>query len=112
MLSFNLTGRYDFQPVTIGIGDEIDAHSLVLIADTAHFLVMGVSGFKIIGPECQVEFVVPQVIRFLPVFKPGQVQLVRGLSLVALVDDGKVRFFNPAYFFQVQGLFIEGQALA
>ena len=36
-------GRYDFQPVSVGILDEVDAHLGVFEADAAHFLVLGIS---------------------------------------------------------------------
>ena len=46
-----------------------------------HLLMVLVGAVKIIHMECQVEFALSQIICFLPVPQPGQLQLKIGLSI-------------------------------
>ena len=57
----------DFQPIVVRIFDKINTHFRILIADTAHRFMLGMSGFIIFRHERQMEFVVAQVVRFFPV---------------------------------------------
>ena len=57
---WGLADRYNFQPIPIGVADEIDAHFGILIADTSHFFMGLVGAVEIIGGESQMDFVVPR----------------------------------------------------
>lgn len=63
--------RNDFNPVVVGVVNEIQAHGGVLIADAAHLLVLFVGCLVVVHHKGQMEFIIPQVIGFFPVPKPG-----------------------------------------
>jgi hypothetical protein len=101
----------DFNPVVVRIIDKVDSHSLVLITDTAHLFMQGMGFSKIIDFESQMKFIIAQIVRLLSVFKPGQLELVRRLT-IAEKDENEtaVRRFMPSNFGQLQCFPVEGKA--
>ncbi len=65
---------YDFQPVSIGISNEIDAHCRILIADTAHCFMFFICRIIIVRVERQMEFTIAQIIWPLHILQPCQLQ--------------------------------------
>lgn len=62
--------RQDFKPVFVGVFDKINAHRGIFITDATHFLVTGMGGFVVIHLECQMKFVVAEIIGFFAVSEP------------------------------------------
>lgn len=71
----------DFQPVAVRVGDKIDAHCRIFKADAVHFLVLCVCGIEIIHAEGQVELVVTEVVRLVPVAQPRQLEQMRRYAI-------------------------------
>ena len=90
---------YDFQPVVIGVIDEINTHFWIFKTDAAHFFVFFMSSVVICNGKSQMEFVFAQVIRFFSVTKPCQFQL-KICHAIAQINQfpAAVRGFFPAYF--------------
>ena len=89
-------GRNNLQPVTVRIGDEVDTHGRVFVADTAHFFVKLVSGFKILGGEGKVEFAFTQIIGLRVIIQPSQFQFEVAI-LVGQIDDDESVTVDPPY---------------
>ena len=107
----SVTGGEDFDPVAVGIFDEVDAHVGVLEADTAHGGVFGVEGIVVLGTEGEVELLVAKVVGFGAVAEPGELKLEVAL-MVGEVDnlEGTVFGIDVAALLEAEGLFIEGKA--
>ena len=60
--------RNNLNPVSIRIGNEINSHSRIFIADAAHFFMLFVDAFVVIYMKSQVELAFTQVIRLCTVF--------------------------------------------
>lgn len=69
-----MSSRDDLDPVSVRIIDEVDAHILVLIAHAAHRLVFLIGFLHIIHLESQMEFIVPQIVGFLAITQPGELE--------------------------------------
>ena len=54
----------------LGVFDKINAHHGIFITDATHFLVTGMGGFVVIHLECQMKFVVAEIIGFFAVSEP------------------------------------------
>ena len=67
-----------FRPVPVRVGDKVHAHSFIVIADAAHFLVECIGGVHIVGVHGQMDFVVPQIVGAVHIPKPCELQKVRG----------------------------------
>ena len=98
------------KPVVVGIVHEVDVHLGVFVADAAHLFMAGMGSFVIIDLECQVKFIVSEIVRFLPVSEPCQFQLVRAVS-VFQIDDDKAPVFriDPPDFMHVKRSRVELQ---
>ena len=79
--------RDNFQPVSIRVGDEINAHGRIFKADAAHFLMKLVGFFEILRAEGQVELAFAQVIAFRMILQPGQFQLKIAPVITHIDDD-------------------------
>lgn len=65
--------------------------------------------FHIVRIKGQMEFIVPQVVRFLPVPEPGQFQPVLRLPISQIGQDkGAVRSFVLSHNLETQSFFIKG----
>ncbi len=72
----------------------------------------GVGGGEIVRDERQVEFVVAEVVGFLPVPKPGQLQLMAGLAVAEEdEDEAAVGGLLPPHLLELEGLLVEADAL-
>ena len=91
--------RQDFQPVAIGVGDKVNAHGRVFVADAAHFLMELVGGIEVFGFKGQMEFAFTQIIALRMVFQPGQLQLEAAL-FIAHVNEDKAVAVLAAHFLQ------------
>ena len=60
-----LSRRHNFQPVSVGIFDEVNAHRFVFKADAAHLAVFCVCGFKVIRAESQMKLAFAKIIFLL-----------------------------------------------
>ena len=78
--------RYDFNPVAVRVGDEINAHGGVFKLDAAHLLVLFVRGSHIRRRHGEVIFELAEIIGLGAVAQPGELQLEIGLA-VAEVDE-------------------------
>ena len=107
-----MAGGEDFDPVAIGVFDEVDAHVGILEADAPHGGVLGVEGIVVLGAEGEVEFLVAEVVGFGAVAEPGEFELEIAL-MVGEVDnlEGAVFGVDVAALLEAEGLFIEGKAL-
>ena len=102
----------NLEPVVIGIVYEVNPHVGVFVADAAHLLMAGMGCFVIIDLECQVKFVVAEIVRLLAVSEPGQFQLVRAVPVLQIDDDeAPVLRLDPPHFVHVKGITVEFQAL-
>ena len=77
-----------FQPVAVRVGDEVNTHGRIFVANAAHFLVELVGGIKVVGAKCQMELTLAQIIGLGMILQPGQLQLKAALG-IAQVDDNK-----------------------
>ncbi len=104
--------RDDLEPVVVWIFAKVNVHLGVFVADAAHLLMAGMGGFVIIDLECQVKFVVAEIVRLLAVSEPGQFQLVRAVPVLQIDDDeAPVLRLDPPHFVHVKGITVEFQAL-
>ena len=102
----------NLDPIRIRIFAKVDSHVGVFVADAAHLLMAGMGCFVIIDLECQVKFVVAEIVRLLAVSEPGQFQLVRAVPVLQIDDDeAPVLRFDPPHFVHVKGITVEFQAL-
>ena len=98
----------DFQPVAVRVGDEIDAHCRIFKADAVHFLVFCVRGIEIIYAEGQVELVVTEVVRLVPVAQPRQLEQMRRYAIGQVYNnEAAVRCVDAAGFGQTESLLIK-----
>ena len=82
----------DFNPVAVGVVDEIEVHRAVFKADAAHFFVQGMRGGLVLHAHGEVNLVVAQVIGLGAVAQPGQLQLKRRGAVGEIdQDEGAVR---------------------
>ena len=104
--------RNDLDPVVVGIVYEVDVHLGVFVADAAHLLMAGMGGFVIIDLECQMKFIVAEIVRLLAVAEPRQFQLMRAVPVLQIDDDeAPVLRLDPPHFVHVKGIGVEFQAL-
>ena len=106
-----MAGGEDFDPIAVGVFDEVDAHVGVLEADATHGGVFGVEGIVVLGTEGEVELLVAEVVGFGAVAEPGEFELEIAL-MVGEVDnlEGAVFGVDVATLLETEGLFIEGKA--
>ena len=52
------SGRYDFNPVTVGILNEINSHGFIFKTDASHFFMTGMGCLHIIYGKGQMEFII------------------------------------------------------
>ena len=98
----------DFQPIAIRVGDEIDAHRFVFIADAAHFLMQRVCRIKIFCTESQMEFALTKVIALGMIAQPGQFQFeIRGVVAQESDDERAISCRLAAHFVQAERLSVE-----
>ena len=98
----------DFQPVAVRVGDKIDAHCRIFEADAVHFLVLCVCGIEIICAEGQVELVVTEVVRLVPVAQPRQLEQMRRYAIGQVYNNkAAVRCVDAAGFGQTESLLIK-----
>ena len=98
----------DFQPVAVRVGDKIDAHCRIFKADAVHFLVLCVCGIEIIHAEGQVELVVTEVVRLVPVAQPRQLEQMRRYAIGQVYNnEAAVRCIDTAGFGQTESLLIK-----
>ena len=76
----------DLDPAAVRIGDEVEAHTRILLHDAAHLLVQGVEGVVVIHANAHVGVAVAVVIRALVSAVPRELELEVGL-VVADEDD-------------------------
>ena len=104
-----LSRRHNFQPVSVGIFDEVNAHRFVFKADAAHLAVFCVCGFKVIRAESQMKLAFAKII-FLRMFaQPRQFQF-KVFGGVRHIDDDErtVRSVFAAHFMKAKRLAIKG----
>ena len=106
-----MAGGEDFDPIAVGVFDEVDAHVGVFEADAAHGGVFGVEGGVVLGAEGEVELLVAEVVGFGAVAEPGELEEEVALA-VGEVDDleGAVLGVDVAALLEAEGLFVEGKA--
>ena len=105
---FTLLARDDLQPVAVRVGDKVDAHGRVLEADAAHLLVLFVRGLEIIHAEREVELVVAEIVRLVPVAQPCQLEQVRRCAVGQVYNnEAAVRCVDAAGFGQTESLLIK-----
>ena len=101
----------DLNPVVVRIIDKVDDHILVFITDAAHLFMQGMGACKIVDFESQMGFIIAQIVRLLPVFEPGQFELVKSLTVTEKDDnETAVRRFMPSHFCQLQRFPVESKA--
>lgn len=81
-----MAGGEDFDPIAVGVFDEVDAHVGVFEADAAHGGVFGVEGIVVFGAEGEVELFVAEVVGFGAVAEPGELELKVAL-VVGEIDN-------------------------
>jgi hypothetical protein len=102
----------DFNPIVVGIVDEVDSHFFVFIAYATHLFMQGMSGGKIVHDKRQVKFIVPQVIGFFPVSHPGKFELMAGFAIAEKnKDEASVGGLFSADLSQLKSIPIEADAL-
>ena len=62
--------REYFEPVSVGVGDEIESHLKILVTDAAHLFVELVSRFVILDAECKVELALSEIVRLRVIGEP------------------------------------------
>ena len=67
-----LLSRHDFNPVAIWIGDEVNAHSLVFVADYVLLLVLLMELFVLVRYKGQMKFAFAKVVWLSAVAEPGE----------------------------------------
>lgn len=71
-----------------------------------------VGGVEIVDGECQMKFIIPEVVRCRAVAHPGQFQFVCAVSVAEIDDDeAPVGGSNPAGFSEAESIPIKSQAL-
>ena len=100
-----MAGGEDFDPVAVGVFDEVDAHVGILEADAPHGGVLGVEGIVVLGTEGEVELLVAEVVGFGAVAEPGEFELEIAL-MVGEVDnlEGAVFGVDVAALLEAEGL--------
>lgn len=81
-----MAGGEDFDPVAVGVFDEVDPHVGVFEADAAHGGVFGVEGIVVFGAEGEMELFVAEVVGFGAVAEPGELELKVAL-VVGEIDN-------------------------
>ena len=72
----------------------------------------GVEALVVVGDKGQVELALAQVVGFCAVPQPSQLQLERGLAVTQIYQFKRTIFRDVfPHDLQVQGIFVEGQAL-
>lgn len=87
LVLLGLPGWDDFNPIPVWIGNEIDSHLLVFVADAPHGLVPCVGGIIVLRLHCQMEFTLPQIIGLWMVPQPCQLQAEICLSVTKKHND-------------------------
>lgn len=103
--------RQDLDPVAVGVGDEVEVHGEVFVADAAHGLMMRVGGVEVVRPHGEVEFVFAEVVRLFAVFQPRELELVRRAAAVAEVDEREARQLEAVRLGEAERFFLEREAL-
>lgn len=65
----------DFNPLAVGVGDEVQAHAGVLPDDAAHLLVKLVEGVEIVHGECDAGVLAAVVVRLYLAAISGELDL-------------------------------------
>lgn len=94
--------RKNLDPVIVRVGDEVQAHRFILVADAAHLPVAGPYLVVVFGdPEAQVELTFPKVVWLWMVPEPCELQLETCLPVTQeYQDEGAVFSYFPAGFMQ------------
>ena len=104
-----LSGGNDLDPVAIRIGDKINPHGRIFKADTAHLLMLFMGSLIVIGPQCQMELALAQIILLGMIPQPCQFQAEIRFS-VSQIDDDKAavrRLFALSPRLQAQGILVK-----
>lgn len=92
----------------LGIGNEVNTHFRIFIANAAYLLMKSMGGLVIINFECKVKFIVTQLIRRFAVPEPRQLQLMNTVPILQIHND-KTAVFRcyPANFPHTESILIE-----
>src|SRR5699024_7588074 len=67
---FSLSFRYDLNPVSVRICNEVDSHRRILKGDTPHFLMASVQFIISVCYKGKMEFTFSKVVWLCPIFQP------------------------------------------
>jgi hypothetical protein len=71
----------------------------------------GMGACEIVDFESQMEFIITQIVRLFSISEPGQLELVKSLTVAEKNDnETAVRRFMPSHFCQLQRFPVEGKA--
>lgn len=105
------SGTKYFKPVAVGIGNEVDSHFGIFVADAAHGFVSGMGCLVVVCLKSEVKFVVAEVVGTVHIPHPGQFQQVIAFVAFQVDDDERaVRSGNSPRFLHIQRFRIELEA--
>ena len=103
-------GGDDLQPISVRVGDKVDAHCGVLKTDAPHLFMLVVRCCEIVCAEGEMELIVPQIICMVPVTEPGQLKLVRRNAIPKVNNDkAAVIRVDTVYFGQTKRFPVKGK---
>jgi len=103
-----LFGGDDFQPVSVRVRNEVNSHCGVLVANAAHFLMLGIGGVKIVHLKGEMKLAVAKVLGAVHIAQPGELELKIAL-LVAKIDNDEGAVFRvyAAHFLKAERFLVE-----
>lgn len=100
VVNFALAGRQNLNPLTLGVGDEIKAHTRVLANNAAHLFMKLVGGAKVVHGESDMDVFAAILVGFNASTVPGELDF-EGHAVVAHERIGPRAIFG-AHFAQQQ----------
>jgi hypothetical protein len=102
----------DLHPISVGILDEVNAHRRVFITHATHLLVMREGGGVVVGYQSQMKLIIPKIVGFRTVSKPGQFKFVRSSCVTQKNEyEAFVGRLNSPGLDKIQRIAIEIQTL-
>lgn len=97
--------RENFDPVTVGVADEVESHVMVLIADATHGAVVRTPLVVVTGDtQAEVVLKVSEVVGFGTVTKPCELESEVRLSITEVDEDKRaIGCFFAAYLMEPEG---------
>jgi len=100
----------DFQPISVGVLNKIEAHPSVFIAYAAHFFMEFMRRGYVVGYKGDMRFVVAELVRALFFAEPRQLNLMRGRA-AGICDKRELKTsvggFMPADYFHPEGFLVK-----